>query len=313
MMPVARRTRIALVVAVAWACLASCTSGQGAERTTSQGSAATSALPGVSPAPVARSALVVAAGDVCGERPDSCAATADLVRSLHPDAVLTLGDNQYPAGTLSEYRSSYDHAWGAFRAITFPVAGNHDWETPDAEGFKRYFGVSSVRSTFRIGKWRLYALDATCAKDGGCGPGSPGDRWLEKELASHSDRCILAYWHQPRFSSGTVHGSDAALAPFWRLLIAAGADLVLNGHEHNYERFARQDADGHASAAGMVEIVAGTGGFKEGSYPFGPPIPNSMVRLNGLGVVALRLSSRGWTESFVRPDGTIADRSSGSC
>ena len=297
--------------------LASCTGSSAVGRETPDRSGAgpgpgtgTSA---VSPPPTEQPSLVVAAGDICGERPGSCAATADLIRSLHPDAVLTLGDNQYPAGTLSEYRSSYDATWGRFRAITFPVAGNHEWETNGARGFKRYFGVGSVWSSSRIGNWRLYALDGTCSEDGGCAPGSRQYTWLRRTLASRSDRCILAYWHQPRFSSGTVHGSDAALAPFWRLLMGAGADLVLNGHEHNYERFARQDANGHASSAGIIEIVAGTGGESDGSYPFGPPLPTSSVRLNGLGVVVLKLSRHGWRESFVRPDGTVADRATGSC
>ena len=110
-----------------------------------------------------------------------------------------------------------------------------------------------------------------------------------------------------------MHGSNSAVDPFWRLLAAAGTDLVLNGHEHNYERFAPQDADAQPSSPGVVEIVAGTGGASEASYPFGDTIPNSMVRLNGIGVVGLDLWSDGWFERFVRPDGDVVDQAGGGC
>jgi alkaline phosphatase len=156
-------------------------------------------------------------------------------------------------------------------------------------------------------------LDGSCGDNGGCGPGSAQYEWLRSELPQHAERCILAYWHQPRFSSGTVHGSNSAVDPFWRLLAAAGTDLVLNGHEHNYERFAPQDADALPSSSGIVEIVAGTGGASEASYPFGDPIPNSMVRLNGIGVAELDLWSDGWFERFVRPNGDVVDQASGGC
>jgi hypothetical protein len=258
-------------------------------------------------------AIVTAAGDICTSTPASCAPTADLIRTIEPDVALTLGDNQYQAGTLAEYLDSYDQEWGTFKDITAPVAGNHEWETPDAQGFLDYFGRDGYWYSFTIGRWRVYALDGTCYADGGCGPGDPQYRWLKRNLSARADRCILAYWHQPRFSSGTIHGSDPALAPFWRLLYRARADLILNGHEHNYERFAPQSPRGRPAPDGIVQIVAGTGGNGEGSYPFGAPIANSRVRLNGLGVVKLTLRPHGWVERFLRPNGDIADRSSGIC
>ena len=269
-------------------------------------------LPSVSPPPPGATS-VVAAGDICGSGPESCMATADLALSLEPDAVLTLGDNQYPDGALSDYQRSYGPAWGRFRDITFPVAGNHEWHLPDAQGFRDYFGLDPTWYTFTLGTWRLYALDGSCGDNGGCGPGSAQYEWLRAELPKHTERCIIAYWHQPRFSSGTVHGSNSAVDPFWRLLSAAGTDLVLNGHEHNYERFAPQDADAQPSSSGVVELVAGTGGASEASYPFGDPTPNSMVRLNGIGVVELDLWSDGWFERFVRPNGDVVDQASGGC
>jgi calcineurin-like phosphoesterase family protein len=269
-------------------------------------------LPSVS-RPPSRGVVVTAAGDICGETPKSCSPTADLIRRLHPDAALTLGDNQYGEGTLAQYVAGYDGAWGTFRDITFPVAGNHEWQTPNAQGYLDYFGTRVYWYSFTLGRWRFYALDGTCEDNGGCGPGAPQYEWLKRQLASRSDHCILAYWHQPRFSSGTKHGSDERLEPLWQLLDSAGADLVLNGHEHNYERFLQQDARGNAVPDGMVEIVAGTGGNGDGGYPFGQPIPNSQVRLNGLGVVELRLWAGGWLERFRRPTGDVVDRISGTC
>jgi hypothetical protein len=269
-------------------------------------------LPSVTRAP--QGALVVtAAGDICGATPETCEPTAELVRRLHPDVALTLGDNQYEEGSLAQYLAGYDGAWGTFKAITFPVAGNHEWKTPAAQGYLDYFARQSYWYTFERGSWRFYALDGTCESNGGCGPGDAQYRWLEDQLAMHPSGCIIAYWHQPRFSSGTRHGSDELLEPIWQLLDDAGADLVLNGHEHNYERFAAQDAHGAASPDGITEIVAGTGGNGDGTYPFGEPIANSRVRLNGLGAVELRLWEAGWLERFRRPTGEVVDRASGTC
>lgn len=269
------------------------------------------AVPSVSPPPKG-AARLAAAGDICSPDPDSCAPTADLVARLQPDAVLPLGDNQYPDGTIEQYLAGYDPTWGRFADITHPVAGNHEWHTPGARGYLAYFDRSSYWYTFEVGGWRLYALDGSCEDNGGCAPGDPQYRWLEAQLAERSDRCILAYWHQPRFSSGTVHGSDARVAPLWRLLDAAGGDVVLNGHEHNYERFAAQDVDGHADADGMVQIVVGTGGPGDG-YPFGDPLPTSIVRLRGSGVLELSLFDMGWMARFLRPSGEVADQAEGTC
>ncbi len=255
---------------------------------------------------------MAAAGDICTRSPSSCVATADLVDRLDPDAVLALGDNQYQDGTIEEYGKSYAQSWGRFKDITFPVAGNHEWHTPGAQGFLDYFGLTTHWYTFTVGPWRLYALDATCDENGGCEPGSEQFEWLANELASRSDRCILAYWHQPRFSSGDTHGSHDELAPIWAALDEAGADLVLNGHEHNYERFGPQDADGQSTPDGMVEIVAGTGG-NPSSYGFGEPLENSEVRKGGFGVVELSLWKDGWAADFTRPDDRVVDTASGGC
>lgn len=266
------------------------------------------------PPPFGESVTVMAAGDICTSQPSSCAPTANLIVNVGPDRVLPLGDNQYSAGTLAQYLAAYDKRWGSFKSITSPVAGNHEWMTASAQGYLDYFVLGDVGYwyAFDLGGWRFIALDGTCAKNGGCGLGSPQYMWLQNELSTPR-ACILAYWHQPRWSSGTTHGSDATVAPFWNLLYAAGADLVLNGHEHNYERFAPQNPQGQATQGGIVEIVAGTGGIGSGSYPFGSVEPNSQVRLNGLGVVELTLSAGAWSERFLRTSGAVVDQISGVC
>lgn len=255
---------------------------------------------------------IAAAGDICPPSPSSCLPTAGLIERMEPDAVLALGDNQYEDGTLEEYEKSYDEAWGRFFDITFPVAGNHEWHTPGARGFLDYFGLTTHWYTFTVGRWRMYALDGSCDENGGCAEGDPQYEWLADELASRSDRCILAFWHEPRFSSGETHGSDDQLAPIWALLDDVDADLVLNGHEHNYERFAPQDANGNPDPDGIVQIVAGTGGTPR-SYGFDGALDNSEARLGGIGVVKLSVWGSGWTAEFTRVDGRVVDGATGGC
>ena len=240
-------------------------------------------------------------------------ATADLALSLEPDAVLTLGDNQYPDGALSDYQQSYDPAWGRFRDITFPVAGNHEWHLPDAQGFRDYFGLDPTWYTFTLGAWRLYALDGSCGDNGGCGPGSAQYEWLRSELPKHAEPMhprVLA-------SAALLVGNGAWLQLSGRSVLEVARG---RGHRPRPERARTQlrtvrpaGADAQPSASGIVEIVAGTGGASEASYPFGDPIPNSMVRLNGIGVVELDLWSDGWFERFVRPNGDVVDQASGGC
>jgi hypothetical protein len=276
---------------------------------------------------------IAAAGDVaCDPRPtaatpqsddtgtDVChqAATAKLVTAMHPAAVLVLGDEQYPNATLDSFMAGYDASWGAFKAITHPSPGNHEWHTPQAAGYFAYFGSGAGDAqhsyySFDLGSWHLVSLDANCKNVGGCGADSPEVVWLNKDLAAHHAACTLAYWHQPRFSSGPHH-SDAAYDAFWRALYAAHADLVLNGHDHDYERFAPQTPDAKPDqAAGITEIVAGTGGRSH--YKIGAIEPNSQVS-NGTtyGVLFVTLHPRSFSWKFVpEPGSTFKDSGSQGC
>ena len=272
--------------------------------------------------------VVAAAGDiVCapsdpvfdGSAPARChhRPTAQLISSAGVDAVLPLGDNQYEDGTLSEYRNAYDRSWGAFNAIVHPAVGNHEYQTPGASGYYDYFAAEGVhvgaRSggyySFDIGTWHLIALNSNCGAVP-CGATSAQVAWLRADLASTTQRCVLAYWHHPRFSSG-LHGDKTNVGPFWTELYRSRADVILNGHDHDYERYRLQDPSGRATGTGIREFVVGTGG---GSlYNFSTVDANSVKRIKRFGVLFLTLGSDGYTWRFVNEAGVTADSGSTGC
>ncbi len=283
---------------------------------------------GRTPAPPAHvgNAIVVAGGDIaCGptDVPEAdgrtCRqmATSDLVLRLHPTAVLPLGDNQYPVGRGKSYGLYYGPSWGRFKAISHPVPGNHDYLSQDAEGYYDYFGSAAGLPSrgyysFNLGAWHLVALNANCSFIGGCFSGSAEERWLAADLRRHPSACTLAYWHQPRFTSGE-HGNAPASGAFWRDLFAAHADVVLNAHEHDYERFAPQDPFGHADPSGLREFVVGTAG--KSHYGFKEIQPNSVVRNDtAFGVLVLTLRPRGYSWRFESVAGSsFQDSGTGRC
>ena len=268
------------------------------------------ALPGVAGA----DPLITAAGDIATEEPSADQiATARLVRRIDPHVALTLGDNQYPDGQLKDYRDSYAPTWGTFKSITRPVPGNHEYHVPGAKGYFHYFGRRAHPKhggyySFDLGRWHLLALNS--------GTGSISTRqlrWVCRDLRRDGSRCEIAYWHHPRWSSGALHGSDKTMAPLWRALFRAGVDVVLNGHEHNYERFAPLAPSGRvAPNKGIRQFVVGTGGA--GLYPFGRAREGSRRRINHVaGVIRLRLHNKGYRWAFVGTGGGILDDGNGRC
>jgi hypothetical protein len=261
------------------------------------------------PARSPRDPVVAAAGDVAppgtgwGHR-----ATSDRVLAIDPTVVLALGDNQYPSGSLSDFRRYYGSTWGRFKTRTRPSPGNHEYETAGAAGYFAYFGKlakSSGRSyySFDLGGWHLISLDSNIDLRAG----SRQERWLRADLAATTKRCILAYWHHPRFTSGAHQGDNRWVGPFWNALYTARADVVLGGHEHNYERFARQNPTGRASPQGIRQFVVGTGGAD--LLGFAAPKPNSQVRRSTTwGVLVLVLHPRSYRWRFVSEDGDVVDR-----
>ncbi len=282
------------------------------------------------PTPAPRDPVVVAAGDIACDPSDSAfnggagtatacqqAATAGLIAAAAPDAVLPMGDNQYLDGTLSTYQASYDLSWGQFKSLTRPVPGNHEYQTSGAAGYYDYFGASAADRTkgyysYDLGTWHVIALNSNCAPVGGCNAGSPQEQWLRADLAAHPAECVMAYWHHPRFSSGE-HGNTLDMQTFWQDLYAAGADIVLSGHDHDYERFARQDPFGTADLMGLRQFVVGTGG--KSFYGFLGIQPNSEFRqANAFGVLKLTLGTGAFTWQFVTaPDARAVDSGSETC
>jgi hypothetical protein len=258
-------------------------------------------------------ASLVAAGDI-GECPGGEAdATARLAEGI-PGVVAALGDEAYPDGADADFARCYTPAWGRLRARTRPVPGNHEYVTQGAAPYFRYFGAAAGAPgrgyySYDLGAWHVLALNSEID----IGPGSPQATWLRADLAAHPGRCTLAYWHRPRFSSGP-HGSRAGMAALWRLLYDAGADVVLSGHDHLYERFAPMDADGRRDwARGIRQFVVGTGGAE--LYHAWGRAPNSEVLNDGThGVLHLTLEPGGYRWEFVPVlPGTFTDGGRGTC
>ena len=268
-------------------------------------------------------AVLVAAGDVtCGPdieiTSEQCQqeATATLVERLNPDAVLVLGDIAYEQVTPESIKA-YDASWGRFLDRTHAVVGNHEYFGNGPEVYWDYFGDragdrGSGWYSFDVGAWHVVVLNSECS-DVDCDPDGDQLEWLKADLDGNSTRCTLAAFHRPRFSSGDEYGDDESVSGFWQVLQDAGADVVLNGHEHSYERFAPQRDSGRATAEeGMAEFVVGTGG--RDLRGFGDPKPNSEVRWNdSFGVLALTLYPDHYDWRFHATDGADVDEGSAAC
>ncbi len=261
--------------------------------------------------------ILLAAGDIASCVSNGDEATANLLDTLN-GVLITLGDNAYDNGTATEFANCYHPTWGRHKARTFPSPGNHDYNTPNATGYYGYFGARAGDPTkgyysFDIGAWHLIALNSNCAAIGGCGVSSPQYNWLVADLTAHTRPCTLAYWHHPRFSSG-AHGNNATYAAFWQALYAAGADVVLNGHDHNYERFAPQDPNANADLTnGIHAFVVGTGGAL--LRGFNTPVANSEMRDSSTwGILKLTLHATSYDWQFVPvAGGAFSDSGSGIC
>jgi acid phosphatase type 7 len=256
--------------------------------------------------------VVLAAGDIGDCNYTDYRRTAALVDSI-PGEVLALGDEAYPHGSAYDFSHCYGAAWGRFRARTHPTPGNHEYLTPGAAAYFDYFGAAAGPRgkgwySFDLGAWHLVALNSEMDASAG----SEQERWLRGDLRAHRARCVLAFWHRARFTSGR-HGSTVGVAPLWRDLEHAGAALVLQGHDHDYERFDPLDADGHPDRNGPRSFVVGTGGGQ--LHGFGAPLRGSVVRIDHRpGVLKLTLRARSYAWEFVPAGGGAPlDRGAGTC
>jgi acid phosphatase type 7 len=259
---------------------------------------------------------LVGAGDIAGApgfgNQSDTEATAKLVEGIS-GIVFTAGDNINSIDAGVTYQTGYASTWGRFLARTFPSPGNHDYDARSGANYYTYFGSRAGPSglgyySYTAGAWHVIALNSEVA----AGPGSAQYFWLLNDLDTNRVACTLAYWHRPAFTSGPNAPNQAAL-DLWKIMATSGVDVVINGHNHQYERFAPMNANGNLdNAAGVREFVVGTGGALQ--YPFGAIMPNSEVRGNGFGVIKLTLAQNSYAWEFVpAPGSSIHDTGTGSC
>ncbi|MEK7158133.1 MAG: metallophosphoesterase [Patescibacteria group bacterium] len=268
---------------------------------------------------VSNDPVLYAVGDIadCDRTEDE--ATAALLTNTQ-GSIAILGDSAYLNGGSEEYQTCFDPAWGIFSERLLPAPGNHDYRTPGAAGYFGYFGDRAGENSHgfystTIGAWRIIALNSNCEVPGiGCTADSPQAQWLKEQLAKSDVRCTLAFMHHPRFSSGN-HGNTEAVQPLWNLLYQFNADLVLAGHDHNYERFSPQTPDGTQDPArGLREFVVGTGGAALRN--FNTPEPQSEIRNSThYGVLKLTLHSKSYDWEFLSSigDPAFSDRGTAGC
>ncbi len=262
---------------------------------------------GALPTPVEGEETLLAMGDI-----GSCDGTADeqvaaLADEL-PGTIAMLGDDVYPNGTAANYRDCLQPAWGPMLSRTRPAIGNHDYVGDSADAYFSFFGSSAGDAgqgwySYDLGAWHVVVLNSNCGIVG-CGAGSAQLAWLADDLRAHAADCLLAYWHHPRWSSGR-HGSNAFMDPMWQALVDAGADVILNGHDHDYE---------HVAADGVDQFVVGTGGRSLYRFP-GGPLASTVTRREGTyGLLSLTLADGSYAWRFLSLGSTaFTDAGSGSC
>ena len=306
---------VALVVALV---LTACGGSGGSPRSPTPSSLGSTARPPVTPTTGAPAATLLAAGDIA-----SCSSTGDEATAALLDArpnaqIATLGDNVYESGTIADFTNCYEPSWGRHKGRTHPALGNHEYGVARAAGYFAEFGAAAGEAplgwySYDLAAWHVVVLNSNCDVVG-CVTGGTQERWLRADLAAHPAGCTLAVWHHPRFSSGTTHGPDTAVGPLYTALYEAGVDVLLTGHEHNYERFAPLNPGGQPDdARGVRQFVVGTGGRSH--YPFGPPLPGSEVRNdNTYGLLALTLRATSYQWQFVPEAGkSFTDSGSTNC
>ena len=266
--------------------------------------------------------VILAAGDIAECTTDSGdEATAEIL-GQHPEAtILTLGDNAYPEGRAEAFAKCYDPTWGKYKDRTRPATGNHDFGVKDAAAYADYFGEAGgpfdqYYYSYDLGAWHVVVLNSDCWRAGGCGLADPQVQWLYSDLTRHPARCTLAYFHRPPFSSGR-YGDPAAtdrVRPIWEVLYEGGADVVLTGHEHSYERFVPMNSRGESEAGGLQLFVVGTGGGNLRKYD-NPPLPTTAIRQDhAWGVLEITLRPDGYDWEFLPvKDANFHDSGSGTC
>ena len=276
--------------------------------------------------------MLVGAGDIARCDSDGDEAVADLLDNI-PGTVVTFGDNAYPDGTAGDFENCYRPGWGRHKSRTRPSPGNHDYVSSGAQPYFDYFGDAAGEPgegyySYEVGTWHVIALNSNCWAIGGCGDGSAQADWLRNDLAAHPAACTVAYWHHPVVTIGPHEHDEAGMLTIWQILYDAGVDVVLNGHEHSYQRYAplNRDADGVDEATGIRLFVVGTGGsnLTNAEAGFADSVTGLELwadtpgdddgRDTTFGVIRLALSEGSYDWDFVPTfGGSFADGGSGYC
>jgi len=249
---------------------------------------------------------MVGAGDIANCLTTQDEATASLLDGL-TGTVFTAGDNAYPNGSVTNFSACFEPTWGRHRGRIRPAPGNHDYQTSGAAAYFDYFGAAAGPPglgyyAYELGEWRIYALNSQVVS-------AEQVQWLQADLAANPRACVAAYWHHPRFATGYENGShrdNPSTAPLWDALANAGAELVINGHSHQYERFAPKQ--------GIVEVIVGTGGT--GMHPFASPVAAGSEVRNGSdhGVIQITLDPDRYSAQFIPIAGkSFTDSFDGIC
>jgi calcineurin-like phosphoesterase family protein/fibronectin type III domain protein len=284
-------------------------------------------------ASTAATAVVAAAGDIACDPSDpnyhggtgtstACRQkyTSDILVNGDFDAVLALGDEQYDSGSLSDFNTVYDPTWGRVKSITYPVVGNHEYGQSGASGYFDYYGSVAGEPgkgyySFDLATWHIIAINSNCDRiSGGCGTNSPEEQWLRADLAAHSNECTLAMWHHGRYSSGH-DGDNTFMQPMWADLVDGGAEILLSGHSHDYERFAPQDENGNLDTTnGVRQFIVGTGGAFFTGLGTSFDDNSQAAQNNTYGILKLTLRADAYDWQFVPEAGkTYSDSGTTSC
>jgi hypothetical protein len=254
--------------------------------------------------------VLIGAGDIADCGPGA-GITAELLDKFD-GTIFTTGDNAYPAGSRSDYQNCYEPTWGRHRHRTRPTPGNHDYETARASGYFEYFGANAGPFgagyySYSLGSWHVISLNSEV----NAGIGSSQVQWLRADIATNPSPCTAVYWHRPLFSSGE-HGGNPKMQDIWRTLYDLNVDLAIVGHDHQYERFAPQDAGGRVDwTRGIRQFVVGTGGAR--LHQLRGARPNSEAAASVWGVAAFTLDADRYSWRFIAADQSFRDEGTTSC
>ncbi len=268
---------------------------------------------------VAPSVTLLAAGDIASCDNNGDENSAEVLRANPGVPILALGDLAYPDGTTENFRDCFGPSWGQFKSRIRPIPGNHEYYSTNAAPYYAYFGSAAGPSTnaasrgyysFDLGEWHIVALNS----EQDFGADGAQMRWFKADLAANQNQCVLAFWHKPRFTASEEYSDILEVDAFWRFAAASGVDIVLNGHDHGYQRFTPMNADGQPSPGGLREFVVGTGG-RDAHDLYPHPRREAGFSETGFGgVLQLTLSAAGYAWEFLPIAGaTFADSGSARC